>query len=260
MSRVLYLCNAGVLIESGGKKILMDVLVPNSRTMFRDIAPKRLEAILHGAPPFDDIDVLCVTHLHPDHCDPDTLATFVRRFPEVPVICCPETADVLRSRSHGAGTVIVPNPTQGNGLSVRVADMDIVAVNLPHEGNRFAEIENFGYILPLEHTFIHPGDAASTDANMLALAAHLPPKNPDAPEDDTSGTRVLLAPFPYLTLPAAFTRVQRALTPDHFLTFHLPDPEEDQGRWIAAARNGLRKRGNENTRLLEREGEWFEFE
>lgn len=253
MTRVLYICNAGVLIESNGKKILFDCFAENSRTIYRDIAPARLKALLQGAPPFDNIDALCITHLHPDHCNADTLNIFVRHFPDVPVVCGPETAAALRTRAHGAGTVIVTDPTMGNAVTVRVADMDVVAVNTLHEGNRYAGVENLSFILPLEHTVIHPGDATSSEANLLALSAAYK-KGEGFPDT------LLLAPFPYLTLPAAYARVRRILDPTHFLTLHLPVPEQDQGNWIAATRSGLRKRGDERTRLLEREGEWVELE
>lgn len=257
MTRVLYICNAGVLIESGGKKILIDCFAENSRTLYRDISPARLKALLNGSAPFDNIDALCITHLHPDHCNPDTLNAYVNHFPDVPVVCGPETASALRGGSHGAGSVIVADPTMGNAMPIRVDDMTIMAVNTLHEGNRYAGVENLSFILHLEHTIIHPGDAASSETNLLAMSAAL--HKGEQPDEQPADT-VLLAPFPYLTLPAAYIRVRRILNPTHFLTLHLPVPDQDAGGWIAATRSGLRKRGDERTRLLEREGEWVELE
>jgi len=72
---IKYLTNAGFLICGGGYKILLDSIYSKRFLPFSAMRPEMLQGILAGEGDFADVDLVLVTHCHPDHCNPkDVLA------------------------------------------------------------------------------------------------------------------------------------------------------------------------------------------
>ena len=61
--------NSGVLVESGGTQVLIDALFDKPNPEYRAPAPEVLDKMLKCAAPFDGVDLVFVTHNHPDHFD-----------------------------------------------------------------------------------------------------------------------------------------------------------------------------------------------
>lgn len=81
--KVTYLCSAAVLIEHGGKRILCDPWLTDgayygSWYHFPPIDPSVIESL-------KDVDAIYLSHIHPDHFDPATLAHFDK---DTPIIIC----------------------------------------------------------------------------------------------------------------------------------------------------------------------------
>ncbi len=65
---VTYVGNAGYLINIGDKKILIDALFKGFAGNYE--LPQEVQLKLTNAqPPFDDVDLILVTHAHGDHID-----------------------------------------------------------------------------------------------------------------------------------------------------------------------------------------------
>ncbi len=63
------LANAGVLVESGDAKVLIDALFEKPNPEYRAPSPDVLDKMLRSEAPFDEVDLVLVTHNHPDHFD-----------------------------------------------------------------------------------------------------------------------------------------------------------------------------------------------
>jgi L-ascorbate metabolism protein UlaG (beta-lactamase superfamily) len=63
---VTFIANAGFLITSQSKKVLIDALF-NQGMGFGQPSKEILEKLKNAQPPFDDVDLVLVTHSHPDH-------------------------------------------------------------------------------------------------------------------------------------------------------------------------------------------------
>jgi ankyrin repeat protein/glyoxylase-like metal-dependent hydrolase (beta-lactamase superfamily II) len=72
-----YIANAGVLLSSGGSKVLIDALFDKPNPEYRAPSPEVLDKIMKGTAPFDGIDLVLVTHNHPDHFDPKLAARYM---------------------------------------------------------------------------------------------------------------------------------------------------------------------------------------
>ncbi len=229
--------NVGVCIASAGKKVLVDALhLPHQGVVYPypGTDPALLAAMVQGTPPLN-ADVLLITHSHRDHFNPEQTAQFLQHRPEVPVCSCPQVAEALTGalpgapHSHGAGITLV-HPPLHTAQSCMLAGVPVTAVSVSHLGKNYAHVSNLGFIIALEKTYVHTGDGAPTVENLTALA-------------DAGGKgAVLIAPFPYLTLPKAFALVQHILAPSHLFINHLPLPDGTENGptgWIQLLHNAL---------------------
>ncbi len=86
-----FIANAGVLVSSGDKKVLIDALFDKPNPEYRAPAPDTLEKIMKGEAPYDGVDLLVVTHNHPDHFDAPLVARYLAARPG-PVLLAPADA------------------------------------------------------------------------------------------------------------------------------------------------------------------------
>lgn len=242
--------NVGVCITSARKKVLVDALhEPHQGVVYpyKGTAPALIAAMVQGTPPLD-ADVLLITHNHRDHVNPEQTAQFLHHRPKVPVCSCPQVAEALPGalagalpgalpgglRSHDAGITLL-HPPLHTAQSCVLSGVPVTAVSLSHLGKNYAHVTNLGFIIALEKTFVHTGDAAPTLENLTALA-----------EAGGKGA-VVIAPFPYLTLPKAFALVQHILAPSHLFINHLPLPDGTENSpmgWLRSLRNALKQQQN----------------
>ena len=75
-----YLLDSAVLLEVGGRKILVDGL-PGDGNAFDRLSPELEEAIMAGQGDFAGLNGLFFTHCHDDHFDSGKLATYLERNP-----------------------------------------------------------------------------------------------------------------------------------------------------------------------------------
>lgn len=75
------LSNTGLFMTCGTSSILVDVLNGRFRC-FRAVAPDTAQDIIAGVPPFDHIDGIFYSHLHPDHYDQAANTAFLRGHPD----------------------------------------------------------------------------------------------------------------------------------------------------------------------------------
>ncbi|MDF1705098.1 MAG: MBL fold metallo-hydrolase [Aeromicrobium sp.] len=147
--------HAAVLVESSGRRILVDPGVFSSPAVFE----------------LDHLDAVVVTHQHPDHLDRDRVGVLVAANPEALLLADPMSAGELGG------------PWQAHTDGDRHEVGDLV---LRGAGRQHAEIlpslpivDNVGLVVtaPGEPTFFHPGDSYATtpeDVDVLALPLGAP--------------------------------------------------------------------------------------
>ncbi len=86
-----YIANMGVLVSAGDSKVLVDALFDKPNPEYRAPAPEILDKMMKGTAPFDGVDLLLVTHKHPDHFDAALAARFMAAFPRL-VLLAPADA------------------------------------------------------------------------------------------------------------------------------------------------------------------------
>lgn len=163
---VKYLANAGVLISHGTTKIVFDPLFDEDYGTYERV-PKDIEdALFAGAPPFDGLDAVFVSHHHDDHFSPARMTALLQAHPDLQLFAPRQAIDsmpvdaadtALQDRLHTVVLNLEEHFTRVFG------PIEVNAVRLPHSGwpERHAGIENIAFKISLDAsaTVLHLGDA-----------------------------------------------------------------------------------------------------
>lgn len=150
---ITHLGHSTVLVETGQTRILIDP--GNFSTAWHDL---------------EDLDVIVVTHAHPDHIDPQWVPALLERNPAARFLVEPgATLGLQRAEAFPPGA------------SLRIGQTSLAAVGGLHAviHRDIPRIGNIGLVVrPAgEPHFFHPGDCLDTvpaGIDILAAAAHGP--------------------------------------------------------------------------------------
>jgi len=99
-AHIRYIANEGFLIEIGPKKILIDALFDDDTMTHCHVPDKAtVEQMAGSASPFDDVDIILVTHKHRDHFDPELVLRHLDSNPTGILIAPPQAIEQLRAQT-----------------------------------------------------------------------------------------------------------------------------------------------------------------
>ena len=86
-AEVTFVANEGFLISCQSKKVLIDALYTSALSQL--ISPTRdvIQKIESTLPPFDNINLIGVTHIHEDHYNRNTLGKYLKNDPQALLVC-----------------------------------------------------------------------------------------------------------------------------------------------------------------------------
>ena len=95
--KITYIGSAGYMLESPTKKILIDAPFADMVKQFGVpvASPITQAMIAKGEAPFDEIDLILITHSHPGHYEPLTLVDNLKNNPNTQLVTNSSTTDVL---------------------------------------------------------------------------------------------------------------------------------------------------------------------
>lgn len=175
-----YIANEGVLVVDGDTKILFDPLFHDSYGQYRLPSAADRAAMMAGAPPFDGVDLVFVSHAHGDHFDAADLNAYLAANRGAILVAPAQAVAQLRSAAgwDDALAARIRNIRLALGdppAELSLNGVDISATRIPHAGwpNR-AEVENLVYRVSLSAaaTVMHLGDADANDGHYAPYAAH----------------------------------------------------------------------------------------
>jgi L-ascorbate metabolism protein UlaG (beta-lactamase superfamily) len=154
---VTFVDNDCFVIESAGHKILFDP---------HEMLPQAIrDQMAEGEAPFDEIDLILVTHTHSDHFDRWLVGDLLRQHPAAILASTQQASDDLQASLDDfavlAERVRVFEPGEGERIEAELGGIDLQVLNLPHG----VPITNLGFLFELGgSTLFHPGDVVGTDA------------------------------------------------------------------------------------------------
>jgi L-ascorbate metabolism protein UlaG (beta-lactamase superfamily) len=209
-----YIANEGVLVSSGEAKILIDALFDKPNPEYRAPSPDVLEKLMKGAAPFDGIDLVLVTHNHPDHFNPSLAVRYLETVPG-PFLLAPADAVAEMRKAAADWSRIEPRVVSldinvGEKEKRNLARMPVTALRTLHSGDLDSPM-NLMYIFEIDGWRVfHEGDSTGKldDFQNFGLGG--------APID------LALVHYWFPLEPNCARFLQEVLIPDHIALMHLP--------------------------------------
>ena len=165
---ITFVANAGFIIESGETRIAIDAFLPD--TMYDDPTMVR-QMMATSSPPFGDIDLMLVTHIHSDHYDTNAVTTYLADNPGTALVSPEEVASRIRLAAADLADRVVGIPTSDEGRIERTVNgIDLEMMFLPH-----GDFPNLGFIFEVSgYRLFHVGDlgAETPGRTVAAIESH----------------------------------------------------------------------------------------
>ncbi|HSA96039.1 MAG TPA: ankyrin repeat domain-containing protein [Acidobacteriota bacterium] len=157
-----YLANMGVLVRAGGKKVLIDALFDKPNPDYRAPSPETLGRIMNGEAPFDNVDLVLVTHDHPDHFDASLAVRYLENRPDAVLMAPADAVEGMRQAAADwtrIGPRVAPVDLKIGEKETRgLKGVSVTACRTLHSGNRDAPM-NLMYIIEFGGRRVwHEGD------------------------------------------------------------------------------------------------------
>lgn len=151
--KVTYVGNSGFLIKIGDKKILIDALFKGFAGSYN--LPEHIqEKLTLAQAPFDDVDLILVTHAHGDHIDPGMLREHLKNNPKAIFASTQQLVNHMKDSSNRS---IAFNPTKEKSDKKEIGDFSIETFLLPHGPD--SRIINIGFLVSVNGvTLFQTGD------------------------------------------------------------------------------------------------------
>lgn len=173
--KITNLGNCGFLYETRSAKVLIDPFgtefgnffhLPSSTTSFN---------IQEGNVPFNNTDLVLITHIHGDHFNPFLAGQFLQKNKNTKMICPPQVLNQLKDSctyfKNIESQIISPQLSIYCTTTIPINDIAVTVVKMQHGTTRsledidykdyteYEKTENFGYQIELNHKVIfHQGD------------------------------------------------------------------------------------------------------
>lgn len=160
---ITYVSNSGYLIEVGETKILVDALFAE-----HEFPPPDVLAMLLGfEPPFDAVDLVLVTHNHPDHFSPEMVTRYLQAHPDTLLL-----ADSLSARRVSARVPQVIQIALDPGARRQMV-VNGVGIESLYVADDDATLPNIGYLITVGGwRLFHPGEIADAETILAVLRAY----------------------------------------------------------------------------------------
>lgn len=198
--KIISTANAGILIDLGEKKLLIDAFHTEPYDIYPTVTPELFERIKND-PAFSDPDFLIYTHCHPDHFSAEMTEEYARLRPDMLTILPEEKADGL----------VLKDPVENFSFG----DLELSFIRLPHENAVYAEVPHYGVLIRYRDlTVFDPGDCEIASEELI---------------DPLFGKKIDIAVlnFPWLALRRGRKFLKEIIRPAHIAACHLPDPAKD---------------------------------
>ena len=209
-----YIANEGVLLSAGERKVLVDALFDQPNPEYRAPAPDVLVKMMSGAPPFDGVDLVLVTHDHPDHFAAPLAVRYLEAFPRA-LLVAPDDAVAAMQKAAADWTriesrVLSPAVRVGEKERLEPAGIPVTAFRTLHSGNR-ASPHNFMYLVELAGWRVfHEGDSSAQVEQFAGFGL------------GSAAIDLALVHAWFPTSPDGERLLQEVLAPRHIALMHLP--------------------------------------
>ncbi|MGE0363284.1 MAG: MBL fold metallo-hydrolase [Vicinamibacterales bacterium] len=217
-----YLANAAVLVTDGATKVVFDPLFRNDFGQYERVPDAMERALFAGAPPFDGLDAVFVSHHHEDHFSAEDVLRLLEAQPGLRLYAPAQAVagmravaaarlDAVTDRVHAVALQYRDAP-----VTVRHGTLLVEAVRVPHSGwpARQQQVENIAFRVTLDAatTVVHLGDADASDVHFERDEAFWRRR----------GTHLALPPYWFFLSPAGRQVLERRIAATQAIGMHVP--------------------------------------
>jgi glyoxylase-like metal-dependent hydrolase (beta-lactamase superfamily II) len=171
-----YMANEGLMVVHGETKVVFDPLFRSGFGHYQLLPKPMEEALFAGAPPYDGIDAVFISHYHGDHFSPEDVLRLLKVQPDIRLYAPVQAVEGLRSVSESGDEAIferviaVDLAYKDAPISLEMDGIEIGAVRIPHSGwpTGRLDVENISWRVTLDKTttVLHMGDADPNDIHF----------------------------------------------------------------------------------------------
>jgi L-ascorbate metabolism protein UlaG (beta-lactamase superfamily) len=229
---ITFLANEGVMLSSGGDKVLIDALFQKYETGYAVPADSTQAALAAGRSPFNDVDLVLVTHRHGDHFHPAPVVAHLRANPSAKLVTSRQVIDSLRGRLQPnaalSSRLLARTTAPGTRRREEIDGIVVEMLGLPHGGRRHRAVEHLGYIVELGgRRVLHVGDTDITEDAFAPFRL------------DTARIDVALLPMWMVTSREGRRVIERWIRPRRVVAIHVGEGQQREAiRDVQAALPG----------------------
>ena len=227
-----YMANEGLMVVHGETKVVFDPLFRNGYGQYQLLPKSMEEALFAGAPPFDGIDAVFVSHYHGDHFSPQDVLRLLKAQPLIHLYAPSQAVEGLRKVAGAQDEAVFERVTpvelayKDAPVTLEMEGLKIEAVRIPHAGwpTGRLDVENISWRVTLNETttVLHMGDADPNDVHFARDAAYW----------DKRHTHMAFPPYWFFSSTAGNAILKLRIKPDHSVGVHVPVsiPADSAGR------------------------------
>lgn len=176
------------MVVHGDTKIVFDPLFRESYGQYLLLPEEMEQALFAGAPPFDGIDAVFISHHHGDHFSPADMVRLLEEQTGIRLYAPNQAVLAMRSEGSDLDSNIFDRVTAVNlaykdaPVTLEMEGLLIEAVRIPHSGwpTGRLDVENISWRVTLNEstTVLHMGDADPNDVHFAQDAAYWNRNNP----------------------------------------------------------------------------------
>ena len=217
---ITYIANEGVLITSGDKQVLIDGLHREYDRAYAFLPDAQREKIENARAPFDQIDLILVSHRHLDHFHPESVGLYLQHNPNAQLVSSQQVVDEVQKNFKNfqaiKSRVTATTPAWKEKVAMNIAGIDFDVLRIHHGTGRHAQIQNLGHVIKLGgKKLLHVGDADTAVENF------------DSFNLDEQAIDIAFIPIWFLLYPYGQTIVKEHIKPKQIIAVHISTSEGD---------------------------------
>lgn len=172
--KLTYVGNEGVLISDGSKAVLIDGLHRKYGDAYLNPPPEVLTAMENARPPFDQVRVVLVSHVHGDHFSAESAALHLKNNPKAVLVSdAQKMSDIARlfpDHESIRGQTFEATPEWKERIVFERDGIKVTLLGMKHGSDRFWWIKNLGHIIEIGgKKLFHFGDADTSLENFASF-------------------------------------------------------------------------------------------